>query len=209
VDDGAGSAITATFDITIRPNPGDYDQDLLVEAADYVLWRKTLGNAGVPAYSGADGDGDTIVDEDDYEVWRAHFGMTVPTPAAGGHAVVPTSIASATLIHDAAVLLPEAPADFTLFSNPPRIHGSIQSRLWFRRYGFDESANDDLLLLAIDRIGRRSEFQSVAIADDFQREDIYLGNWKRLALVEEPSTVAHTDRRSEVEVRITCGIGHS
>ena len=40
--------------------PGDYNLDHSVDAADYVLWRKTLGTTGVPAYSGADGDGDTI-----------------------------------------------------------------------------------------------------------------------------------------------------
>ena len=77
VDDGAGSASTGTFSITIRPNPGDYDQNLTVEAADYVLWRKTLGATGLPAFSGADGDGDTTIDPDDYDVWRGHFGQTV------------------------------------------------------------------------------------------------------------------------------------
>ena len=58
VDDGQGTASTGTFNIIIRPYPGDYNRDLVVDAADYVLWRKTLGTTGVPAFSGADGDGD-------------------------------------------------------------------------------------------------------------------------------------------------------
>ena len=74
VDDGQGTASTGTFNIIIRPFPGDYNRDLVVDAADYVLWRKTLGTTGVPAYSGADGDGNGAIDQDDYGVWRANFG---------------------------------------------------------------------------------------------------------------------------------------
>src|SRR5262249_38700517 len=43
VDDGKGAASSGTFNIAIRPNPGDYDQNLVVDAGDYVLWRKTAG----------------------------------------------------------------------------------------------------------------------------------------------------------------------
>src|SRR5262249_44670949 len=57
VDDGKGTASNGTFNIAIRPNPGDYDRNLAVDAGDYVLWRKMAGATGVPAYSGADGDG--------------------------------------------------------------------------------------------------------------------------------------------------------
>jgi hypothetical protein len=60
---------------------GDYNQNNHVDAADYVVWRKTLGSSGVPEYSGADGDGDGTVDDGDYAVWRVHFGQAVP---AGG-----------------------------------------------------------------------------------------------------------------------------
>jgi len=63
--------------------PGDYDQSNIVDAADYVSWRKTFGTTGVPAFSGADGDGDTMIDVDDYNVWRAHFGEPVTMPSTG------------------------------------------------------------------------------------------------------------------------------
>jgi parallel beta-helix repeat protein len=53
--------------------PGDYNQSGTVDAADYVVWRKTLGTIGLSAYSGADGDGDGMVDQDDHGVWRANL----------------------------------------------------------------------------------------------------------------------------------------
>jgi hypothetical protein len=53
--------------------PGDYSLDGKVDAADYVVWRKSLG-ANVPSFTGADGNGDGVVDQDDYLLWRANFG---------------------------------------------------------------------------------------------------------------------------------------
>jgi hypothetical protein len=61
---------------------GDYNRDGTVNAADLVVWRKTLG-AQVTPFSGADGNGNGLIDEADYEVWRSHFGQTLPPPAAG------------------------------------------------------------------------------------------------------------------------------
>jgi hypothetical protein len=59
---------------------GDYNRNGLVDAADYVLWRKTLGQSVGP-YEGADGNGSGIIDEADYTVWRARIG-TIPGPLA-------------------------------------------------------------------------------------------------------------------------------
>ena len=74
-------------------HPGDYNDDGFVDAADYVVWRNTLGQT-VPNYgqlnaafgSGADGDGDGVITAADYDVWRARFGETASgasLPAAG------------------------------------------------------------------------------------------------------------------------------
>jgi hypothetical protein len=73
-------------------NTGDYNGNGDVDAADYVLWRKTLNQSVDPAGSGADGDGDGTVNAGDYDFWRerfgddvgggAGFGSTVPEPAS-------------------------------------------------------------------------------------------------------------------------------
>lgn len=57
--------------------PGDYNLDETVDAADYTLWRDTLG-ASVTQFSGADGDGDGQIDQDDYQVWVDNFGESLP-----------------------------------------------------------------------------------------------------------------------------------
>ena len=61
--------------------PGDYNGNGTVDAADYVVWRKTFGQT-VPAFSGADGDGNGTIDQEDYAVWRSHFGNTAPGTGA-------------------------------------------------------------------------------------------------------------------------------
>jgi 3-phytase len=60
--------------------PGDYDSSRHVDAADYVVWRKTLGNSVTP-YSGADGNGNGRVDAADYDVWSGYHGQTLPAAA--------------------------------------------------------------------------------------------------------------------------------
>jgi hypothetical protein len=67
-------------------HPGDYNDDGTVTAADYVVWRHTLGQTVPELGRGADGDGDGIITAADYDVWRAHFGET----AAG--ASLPTGV---------------------------------------------------------------------------------------------------------------------
>jgi probable HAF family extracellular repeat protein len=62
--------------------PGDYNRSGAVDAADYVVWRKTLGSS-VPNLTAADGNGNGVVDEGDHSVWRANFGETLPIDGAG------------------------------------------------------------------------------------------------------------------------------
>ena len=57
---------------------GDYNNDLAVDLADYVVWRNTLGSTTALA---ADGDGDGLIDADDYIVWKSHFGETATEAA--------------------------------------------------------------------------------------------------------------------------------
>jgi hypothetical protein len=54
---------------------GDYDHNGIVDAADYVVWRKGLG---------------TTYTQNDYDVWRANFGQTAGSgSAASATATVP------------------------------------------------------------------------------------------------------------------------
>lgn len=62
---------------------GDYNRDGSVDAADYVVWRKTNGTSVASAYAGADGSGNVNVGNEDYTVWRAHFGQTITPPGPG------------------------------------------------------------------------------------------------------------------------------
>src|SRR4029079_11495180 len=53
--------------------PGDYNLNGVVDAADYVVWRSTLGDIGDGLV--ADSDDNNIIDNDDYDTWRTHFGQ--------------------------------------------------------------------------------------------------------------------------------------
>lgn len=83
---------TAQFDwaeIRLGVWAGDYNEDGLIDAADYTTWRNALGTAVTP-WEGADGDGDGIVTAADYDVWKLNFGKTIQhLDGAGSLAAVP------------------------------------------------------------------------------------------------------------------------
>jgi T5SS/PEP-CTERM-associated repeat protein len=68
---------------------GDYNGNGVVDAADYVVWQKSVDQTG--AGLAADGNSDNVIDDGDYHVWRAQFGqsagsdsltsVTVPEPS--------------------------------------------------------------------------------------------------------------------------------
>jgi beta-glucanase (GH16 family) len=72
---------------------GDYNADGMVDAADYTVWRDTLGQSDFGL--AADGSGNGTVDEADYQIWRENFAASaataagaVPEPSAAGLLVV-------------------------------------------------------------------------------------------------------------------------
>jgi len=64
---------------------GDFNQDGVVDAADYVVWRDTLGQTGRGL--AADGDGNGQIDAGDYDVWKIHFGQPVGSGSFTSQAV--------------------------------------------------------------------------------------------------------------------------
>jgi hypothetical protein len=78
---------------------GDYNQNGVVDAADYVVWRKNNNTATTLPNDSTPG-----TDQTDYVVWRAHFGQTTPGAASGSlsDATVPEPTASVLLMFAAA-----------------------------------------------------------------------------------------------------------
>jgi hypothetical protein len=62
---------------------GDYNRNGSVDAADYIVWRNSLGQTGTGL--AADGNGNGQVDAGDYNLWRANFGRT--STASGASAL--------------------------------------------------------------------------------------------------------------------------
>ena len=62
--------------------PGDYNENQVVDAADYVVWRDRLGGGGTLPNDSTPGIG-----QDDYARWRTNFSRTSGPGAANGAAV--------------------------------------------------------------------------------------------------------------------------
>lgn len=74
------------FDTTFEPDltlasSGDYNDDNLVDAADFIVWRKTLGDMGF--FLPADGHADHQINNLDYDLWAEKFGQTAAELSAG------------------------------------------------------------------------------------------------------------------------------
>ena len=80
---GASGQVTQFYQLDLTAESvvpsllGDFNDDGLVDAADYTVWRDTLGQS-VDLYSGADHDGNGLVDAGDYSVWQNNFGASAP-----------------------------------------------------------------------------------------------------------------------------------
>ncbi|MEX0613424.1 MAG: hypothetical protein WD229_15005, partial [Pirellulales bacterium] len=74
----SGDVVAAGMQLAHRglPNvlrfPGDYNKNGKVDAADWVLWKATEGDA-VARGSGADANGNQVVDAADNNIWSARF----------------------------------------------------------------------------------------------------------------------------------------
>jgi hypothetical protein len=92
-----------SFEFQISPLPppppitGDYNGNGIVDAADYVVWRKTAGTSNMVA----DGNGDHVVNERDYAVWWNRLGET---NSGGGSSPVPEPATAFTALFAALLL---------------------------------------------------------------------------------------------------------
>jgi hypothetical protein len=83
--------------------PGDYNRDGITDAADYVVWRNSLGQL-VALGSGADGDFDGEITEADYQMWRSHFGQTAGIGSGALTDAYPASIPEPTALRFACLV---------------------------------------------------------------------------------------------------------
>jgi hypothetical protein len=82
--------------IAVLPPYADFNQNGAVDAADYVVWRKALGQTGEglatdvagPLFGSPNG----VVDEYDYRFWRARFGEQSIIAATGTYQPTSTSV---------------------------------------------------------------------------------------------------------------------
>lgn len=87
-----GDPFAATSLLRLPPAPelaGDYNGDGTVDAADYTVWRESLGSEVLLA---ADGDGNLIIDEADFLVWRTNYGATLGAGAGTQSVPEPTTL---------------------------------------------------------------------------------------------------------------------
>ena len=61
--------------------PGDYNHDDFVDAADFTVWRNSLGEEGTGL--AADGDFSGGVDQGDYDLWKQQFGQSLVSDGSG------------------------------------------------------------------------------------------------------------------------------
>ncbi len=75
-------AFTFTLELPVE-NSGDYNGNGVVDAADYTIWRDTLGDP-VANGTGADGDNNGLIEQADFDFWKARFGNIAGNGAGAG-----------------------------------------------------------------------------------------------------------------------------
>jgi hypothetical protein len=77
----------AIYTASLLSLPGDYDHNGVVDAADYVIWRKTIGQSGNALAADANNNGH--VDSDDFDIWRANYGATTGADSGATFSSIP------------------------------------------------------------------------------------------------------------------------
>jgi BNR repeat-containing family member len=84
--DGVGYALITDV---VHGLAGDFNGDMIVDAADYTVWRDHLGtNFDLNGNGDEAGDSQGLVDQADYDLWKANFGNT-PSGSGAANLAVP------------------------------------------------------------------------------------------------------------------------
>jgi endonuclease/exonuclease/phosphatase family metal-dependent hydrolase len=148
--------------------PGDYNDDGVVDAVDYTVWRNNLGDTD-EADLNFNGDGGGV-DASDYTWWKERYGDTLPGAGSGSGglagtttltvavsepvAAKPVAVEPAVEVVDAAFVVFDLPAAGTV--------GLIASGEANENASASSAAIDENLLLALDRSLATED------ADDFE-----------------------------------------
>jgi hypothetical protein len=82
--------VTKVVKANLLPPRGDYNEDRIVDEADYAFWKSHYGATSGAGLT-ADGNGNGVADAADYIIWRKHLGETASPPVmmSGSGSVVP------------------------------------------------------------------------------------------------------------------------
>ncbi|MEN1678077.1 MAG: matrixin family metalloprotease [Planctomycetota bacterium] len=91
-DTDAVQLYTLALNAVAAPEPrlGDFNDDGVVDAADYTVWRDNLGQPDDSTLLFR-GDGSAGVDDGDYQVWRQSFGLSYEAVAASSATPEPSA----------------------------------------------------------------------------------------------------------------------
>jgi hypothetical protein len=148
--------VEATF--TVAGQPGDFDNNNMVDDNDYLVWRANFGST-VPAGTSADATGDGTVDTADYIVWRKNVGAqgaavqnTLGTSTAIAAAEVAPAQDSAEISFETTAAFRQSLASVAVFENwRPQRRPVIRSH-----FSGSSEAVRDLLLVADASTGASS-----------------------------------------------------
>lgn len=87
---------TLTLDPIVTPvDDADFNGDLVVDGADFLIWQRGFGLSAQPDKSTGDADGDGNVNDADLAVWSTQFGTVITPPTPVSAVPEPTAIALA------------------------------------------------------------------------------------------------------------------